>query len=85
MPHPKFAQYISAGHDSNGNARRGWIISDPFGWVDFIDEGCRGHASFTRSDHAQAYQMARVEVTPGEYRSQVRASERKAKGLKPWE
>ena len=41
-----FAIYISAGHDRNGNPKRGWIIASSDGsFIDFVDEGFEGYAA----------------------------------------
>lgn len=37
------AIYLNAGHDTNGNPRRGWVITEDNGdSIDYVDEGYRG-------------------------------------------
>lgn len=64
---------INAGHDTNGNPRRGWLIVDAMSGnqIDFVDEGYRGWAGL-KHDYPDVVEGPELVVTPGEYRDQVR-------------
>lgn len=60
---------INAGHDTNGNPRRGWIILDgrTGDMLDFVDEGYRGSSALSRT-YPDAVICLELAVTPGQYR-----------------
>lgn len=61
---------IDAGHDRNGNPKRGWIIANDDGdFVDFVDEGYEGSAALARSQYARITQTTQaLQVAPGVYK-----------------
>jgi hypothetical protein len=68
-PQAWLAIKVNAGHDTNGNPRRGWaaINCRSGDMVDFVDEGYTGRASLTRK-YPRAVEGPVFQVTPGEYR-----------------
>ena len=78
-PRTTLAIYMNAGHTTNGNPRRGWLIVEPRSgeWIDFVDEGYAGNASLTNNyPHATATQ--RMDITPGQYREFLRFAREQA-------
>lgn len=70
---PTLAVYIDANNDRNGNPRRGWMVVDQDGnTLAFVDEDYSGRASLTRR-FPGVPETGRIAVTPGEYRSMLRA------------
>jgi hypothetical protein len=70
------AIYIDAGHDTNGNPRRGWIIADSSGqFVDFVDEGYEGQSALLR-DYHRVPETQRIVVKPSVYRDLKKQSRR---------
>lgn len=62
------AIYIDAGHDRNGNAKRGWLITDQDGaFTDFIDEGSMGRAALAQSGYGNVPSTQRIEVAKSVY------------------
>ncbi len=80
-PTMKIAIKVNAGHDVNGNPRRGWAITScRKGAVeDFVDEGYYG-VSILHRQHPQAVEGPEFRVTPGEYRDLKRQFREKKKG-----
>lgn len=68
-PRAHMAIYVEAGHDVNGNPRRGWAILHRMtgDLIDFVDEGYKGSASLRRN-YPEAVESPRFTVTPGQYR-----------------
>lgn len=63
------AIYIDAGRDRNGNAKRGWLITDQDGaFTDFIDEGSMGRAALTHGGYGNVPSTQRIEVAKSVYR-----------------
>lgn len=63
------AIYIDAGHNRNGNPRRGWIIADDDGsFAAFVDEGYEGSAALRRAglEHVPRTTTP-LQVTPATY------------------
>lgn len=60
---------INAGHDTNGNPRRGWVILDGRAgkMMDFVNEGYKGSSALTKA-YPLAIESVELAVTPGEYR-----------------
>lgn len=60
---------VNAGHDTNGNPRRGWATINPRtgDMVDFVDEGYRG-SSALKGACPKCVEGPEFQVTPGEYR-----------------
>ena len=72
------AIYIDAGHSTNGNPRRGWIITDDSGsFIDFVDEGYEGKAALSRAGYAEYPPTPRIEVAAKVYRELKRDAERR--------
>ena len=69
-----WAQKINAGHDTNGNPRRGWYVHDRSGkFLGFVDEGYGGRSALLSVfPNAQEASMT-IAATPGEYRSAKKA------------
>jgi hypothetical protein len=63
------AIHVDAGHDVNGNPRRGWLIIDTKSGdsFDFVTEGYRGTGAL-KMTYPDATQGPRLTITPGEYR-----------------
>lgn len=70
----KFAVYMNAGNDRNGNPRRGWLVldADTGTALDYVDEGYRGAAALDLA-HPGAVSSPRIMVTPAERRAWMRA------------
>jgi hypothetical protein len=70
------AIYIDAGHDRNGNPKRGWIISDDEGsFIDFVDEGFQGNDALRVSGYGSVPRTSTaIEVKPSTYRDAYRQS-----------
>lgn len=68
-PNMRLAIKVNAGHDANGNPRRGWATINPRtgDMVDFVDEGYKG-SSALRSECPKCVEGPEFQVTPGEYR-----------------
>jgi hypothetical protein len=67
------AIYINAGNSSNGNPRRGWIITNSDGeFVDFIDEGYEGVGALKASAYANAARTSVLMVEPSVYKDAYR-------------
>lgn len=68
-PRQHLAIKINAGHDTNGNPRRGWAITSCRSGelVDFVDEGYTGTSSLRRA-YPHAAEATEFKVTPGQYR-----------------
>lgn len=68
-PRRWIAVKVNAGHDTNGNPRRGWIILDgkTGNMLDFVDEGYHGDSALKRA-YPEAVRSVQLLVTPGEYR-----------------
>lgn len=68
-PNMRLAVKINAGHDTNGNPRRGWSTINPRtgDMVDFVDEGYKG-GSALKSECPKCVEGPEFKVTPGEYR-----------------
>ena len=68
-PTMHLAVKVNAGHDTNGNPRRGWVtINTRKGdMVDFLDEGYHGRSALT-SECPRCVEGPEFAVTPGEYR-----------------
>lgn len=68
-PRAHIAIYLEAGHDVNGNPRRGWAIvhRTTGSLIDFVDEGYRGNPALTRV-YPEAVEGPSFTVTPGQYR-----------------
>ncbi len=68
---------LNAGHDRNGNPRRGWAIIDMSTGdaVDFVDEGYRGRGAL-ESAYPGAIVGPEFPTTPATYRDLKRAAER---------
>lgn len=66
---PPVTVKIKAGHDTNGNPRRGWVVvnSRTGDTVDFVDEGYEGHAALQRK-YRDFVEGPVLEVVPSEYR-----------------
>lgn len=63
---PTMFQHLKAGHDTNGNPRRCFVILDNTGTVlDVIDEGYAGRPLWLRD----LVELPNVTVSAGEYRS----------------
>lgn len=79
-PGMSIAIKVNAGHDTNGNPRRGWMITScqKGDVLDFIDEGYRG-SSILRREHPRAVEGPELRVTPGEYQDLKRTAEKAAK------
>lgn len=60
---------VNAGHDTNGNPRRGWVTINcrKGDMVDFVDEGYQGNSGLKRQ-YPHAVEGPELKVTPGEYR-----------------
>jgi hypothetical protein len=60
---------VNAGHDVNGNPRRGWVMTNcrKGDMVDFVDEGYHGDTYLERQ-YPRAVKGPELKVTPGEYR-----------------
>lgn len=70
------AIHINAGHDTNGNPRRGWIIVDSQGAaIDFIDEGYAGTGALRTSAYSSAVPSDfTIDVSPSFYKSALHQS-----------
>jgi hypothetical protein len=69
------AIYIDAGNNSNGNPRRGWIITNQDGeFTAFVDEGYEGKAALASSGYGNATSTPRLDVQPSVYRDAYRQS-----------
>jgi len=68
------AIYINAGHNRNGNPRRGWIIADDDGsFIDFVDEGYQGTEALRQSGYGNVTPTTTsIDVTPSVYRDAYR-------------
>lgn len=42
-----FAVYIKTKNDINGNPRRGWMIYNDNGYIDFVNDGYGGRSTLT--------------------------------------
>lgn len=70
------AIYINAGNNSNGNPRRGWIITDGDGdFADFVNEGYGGKQTLREAGYSLP-STPPISVTPGTYRNFMRSSRR---------
>ncbi len=80
FPTMKLAIKVNAGHDTNGNPRRGWVITGCHkgAMEDFVDEGYHG-TSILRREHPRAVEGPELRVTPGEYRDLKRFAREKEK------
>lgn len=69
-PSQHVAIKVNAGHDVNGNPRRGWMITScrKGSMVDFVDEGYHGNG-ILRRQYPHATEGPELAVTPGEYRN----------------
>lgn len=64
----KIAIHLDAGHTTNGNPRRVYVVLDEKAQiVDVIDEGYEGSARVTRV-HGKIPISEEIETTPGQYR-----------------
>ena len=70
-----YAVGVDAGHDSNGNPRRGWLIYSPEGeWLGVLDEGYEG-CSILRRRFPDVVELAnRIPVRPSFYLGAMRAA-----------
>jgi len=69
------ALHLDAGHTTNGNPRRLYLIIDPQSGnvVDAVDEGHRGHGVVPKGvQHIWLYGTDRIAITPKEYRDLLR-------------
>jgi hypothetical protein len=68
---------LNAGHDANGNPRRGWAVIDlkTGDMVDFVDEGYRGRAALERV-YPRVLLGPEFPTTPATYRELKREAER---------
>lgn len=68
-PSMHLAIKVNAGHDTNGNPRRGWATIDhrSGNMIDFVDEGYRGRSALSR-ECPRCVEGPEFQVTPGEYR-----------------
>lgn len=80
FPGMSLAIKVNAGHDSNGNPRRGWMITScsKGETLDFVDEGYHG-SSILRREYPRAVVGPEFQVTPGQYRDLKRTAEKAAK------
>ena len=63
---------INAGHDRNGNPRRGWLVYTREGnYLGFIDEGYGGRRALT-SLFPNAVELAHIPLQPKTYREAMR-------------
>lgn len=66
------AMKINAGHDRNGNPRRGWLVYTSSGeYRGFVDEGYGGRKALT-SLFPNAVDLGTIPTTPGAYRDAKR-------------
>jgi hypothetical protein len=74
---------VNAGHDVNGNPRRGWVMTNcrNGSMVDFVDEGYHGD-SYLERDYPHAVKGPNLKVTPGEYRDLKKFAREKDKSKK---
>jgi hypothetical protein len=72
-PRAWVAVKVNAGHATNGNPRRGWVVLDQRtgDMIDFVDEGYRGVSALRRA-YPDAVLSVELAVTPGEYRTLLR-------------
>lgn len=79
-PTMNLAIKVNAGHDINGNPRRGWMITScrKGTMEDFVDEGYHG-VSILRREHPRAVEGPELRVTPGEYRDLKKFAREKSK------
>jgi len=82
-PTMQMAVKVNAGHDTNGNPRRGWatINTRNGNMIDFVDEGYRGNSALTK-DCPQCVEGPEFAVTPGEYRQLKKFANDKYKASK---
>lgn len=75
------AIYVDAGHDKNGNPRRGWIITSETNgsFVDFVDEGYEG-ISALRRDYGHTPATRALPITPACYRELKHDAEKRRRG-----
>jgi len=68
------AIYISAGHSTSGNPKRGWFIADDSGnFIDFVDEGYRGDpGALDHAGYEDIERTPRMDVTGSTYRDGIR-------------
>jgi len=72
------AIYLDAGHNVNGNPRRGWLIVDGSGnRVDFVDEGYAGRSALDEAGYGGIDDTIRIPTTPKFYREQSRRKGRR--------
>lgn len=79
-PGMQIAIKVNAGHNTNGNPRRGWMITSctKGEMIDFVDEGYYG-SSILRKEYPRAVEGPELRVTPGEYLDLKRTAEKAAK------
>ena len=64
------AIYINAGNSTNGNPRRGWIITNNDGeFIDFVDEDYAGTGALRTSAYPNAVSTPVIKVEPSVYKS----------------
>jgi hypothetical protein len=82
------AIHIDAGHSSNGNPRRGFIIADDNGnFVDFVDESFIGRSALAQAGYASiASTASRIEVPAKVYSEFKRDAEhtKQKLGTRAW-
>ena len=63
------AIYIDAGNTTNGNPRRGWLITDSDGQFEtFVDEGYEGVGSLRLGGYDRLPRTPKIAVTPAVYK-----------------
>lgn len=67
------AIHINAGHDRNGNPKRGWIIANSEGeFIDFVEEGYQGSGALRLSSYSNVKPTPTIDVVPSVYRDAMR-------------
>ncbi len=79
----KITVKVNAGHDANGNPRRGWIVLQcrTGDMIDFIDEGYEGRSAL--KNHEQAARGPEIDVTPKTYRELKKGTFKPGMGCGP--
>ena len=76
---------INAGHDVNGNPRRGWMVLQcrTGDMIDFVDEGYEGRSALKKHEHAA--RGPEIDVTPKMYRELKKGTFKPGMGCGPCE